>query len=238
MAVVHALLRIHMVVGRMAVDKGHGAAGPVGSEAAGLDEGELDAPLGLDLLLDGLGEALDRPLGRVVHAEELHADLAPDGRHLLDESARRCVPVPHRRHRRPRHVQQPEEIHLHLRPDLRLAVLLEVARQPVPGVVDHDVDPAELGQRRLEGGRDGRRLRHVEREREEVRRAGALELQRLGLPRCRNTDVAMVEHFLGIVVAEPGRGAGDKEDSRHAWRTISTGDICAEKFNAGGERVI
>lgn len=56
----------------------HGTAGPVGPEPAGLDARELDIPLGLDLVAESLGEALDGPLRRAVDAEERHPALPAD----------------------------------------------------------------------------------------------------------------------------------------------------------------
>ena len=78
MALSHRLLGVQVVVGRVLVlfvDEGHGGAGPVGAETAGLDACEFDVPFGLYFLGDGFGEAFDGPFGGAVDGEELEGVL-------------------------------------------------------------------------------------------------------------------------------------------------------------------
>lgn len=51
----------------------HAATGPVSSEATGLNAGQLDPPLGLQLLRQCFCESFDSPLGRAVDGEGRHA---------------------------------------------------------------------------------------------------------------------------------------------------------------------
>lgn len=62
---------------------GHGGGSPVGAEAAGFDEADLDAE-GLDLLGEGLAEAFDGELGGVVGREAGAGDASADGGDLED----------------------------------------------------------------------------------------------------------------------------------------------------------
>jgi len=70
----HRLFGIQVVVRGvlvLLVDKGHGCAGPVGAETAGLDAREFDVPFGLYFEGDCFGEAFDGPFGGAVDGEEL-----------------------------------------------------------------------------------------------------------------------------------------------------------------------
>lgn len=138
-------------------------------ESARLDARELDAPLRLDLLGNRLGEALHSPLAGAVDAEERHADLSTDARHLLDETARGLL-LAHDLHGFPRDGNEAEEVHVHLRLDLGVGQLLEWAAQAVAGVVDDDIDALEGGEGLGEGSVDICRLGDVECEGEEVLR--------------------------------------------------------------------
>lgn len=111
----HLLLSINVVISRVLVlGKVHAAAGPVGSESARLDAGELDAPFRLDFMADGLGEALDRPLGGTVDAEGRDTALAANGSDLLDHAARWRVLLAHNLHCLASAVNEAEEVDFHL----------------------------------------------------------------------------------------------------------------------------
>ena len=112
--------------------KGEGRNVP---EPTRLDKRKLDVPLRLDLVADGLGESLDCPLAGTVQAEERHASLSTNARDLLNQSALRFLLVAHHFHSRTCHVDEPEEIDLHLLSDLLLRVLLETASEAVAGVL-------------------------------------------------------------------------------------------------------
>jgi hypothetical protein len=53
----------------MSLGEIHASTGPISTESAGLDAGELDVPFWLDLMADGLGEALDCPFAGAVEGE-------------------------------------------------------------------------------------------------------------------------------------------------------------------------
>lgn len=158
----------------MSVCELHTPAGPVRPEPARFDAREPNVPFGFHLQADGLGEALDRPFAGTVNTEERHAPLTPYAGDLLDQPARGGLTVPHDPHGFPGDVDQAEEIDLHLPSDLTVGVGFEATGQAVPGVVDDDVDPAELGQGRGEGRPDALRVGHVESEGEVVVWGGVL----------------------------------------------------------------
>ena len=189
-----------IIIRILLLPKIHTAAGPIGAEAAGLDQLQLDLPLRLQLHRDGLGKALDGKLGGIVHAEQGHADLAADRGDLLDQPALRPL-RPHRLQRAPGHVDQAEEVDLHLLPDLALAERLEFAAQPVPGVVADDVDAAELLEGGVEGGVDGGPGGDVQIDGEEVGR-GRVGEGELGAGAGGGGDVvAFGEDFFDVFVA-------------------------------------
>jgi hypothetical protein len=74
----------------------------------------------------------------------------------------------HDRQDRAGDVQGSEEIGLHLRPELRVADLLEIAGIEVAGIVHEDVDAAEAIDGGLGGGRCGVRIGDVQRDGQEV----------------------------------------------------------------------
>jgi len=211
----HLRLGVDVVVRRVSLCKRHGATSPVGPESTGLDARQVDVPLWLQLQAQGLGEALHSPFRGAIHREGRHTLLPTDRRDLLDQAALRLLLLSHRLERDSRHVEQAEEVDLHLLPDLLVLVLLEAARETVPRVVAHDVDPAEFLQRLVEGLLDGLLVGHVELAGHVVLVAGAAEGQLVGLAGCGDDVVASVEHFLDVVLAEAGGAAGDQEYSRH-----------------------
>ena len=86
-SVAHGFLRVDVVVGWVALGgERHGAAGPVGAEAAGFDEGEVDVPFGFELVGEGFGEAFDGPFGGAVDGE--HGDSGGRGQWVIDNG---CV---------------------------------------------------------------------------------------------------------------------------------------------------
>jgi hypothetical protein len=149
----HRLPRIQVLIRWMPrLRKRHALPRPIRPEPTGLNTHKPDPPLRLQLVRNRLREPLDRPLRRAVDAEQRHAPLPADRSHLLDQPAARRLRPPHHPERFARHVHQPEEVDFHLRPDLRVAELLECAGEAVPSVVDYDVYSAELVQRGDEGG--------------------------------------------------------------------------------------
>lgn len=147
----HLLLGVQMVVRRLfLLPKLHAPSRPVRAKATGFNTRKLDVPLRLDLVADGLGKALDRPLARAIDREQRHAALPADGRDLLDFAALRFL-LAHRLERVPGHFEQAEEVDFHLFARLGLADGFEFAAEAVAGVVADDVDAAEV----LEGGGEG-----------------------------------------------------------------------------------
>ena len=139
-----------------------------GSEGGGL------TPLWLQLIRDRFRKALNRPFGGTVKTEEGNAALPTNRSDLLNHAAARLL-LTHRLHGDARDVDQAEEVDVHLLADLVFLQLLEAARQAVAGVVDHQVDAAELVKRGFEGVFDGRFVCHVEPAGQVVGVVGVLE---------------------------------------------------------------
>lgn len=113
-ALAHRLLSIDVVVGlTLLLAEVHAATSPVGSKSTGLNAGELDSPLWLDLVREGLGEAFYGPLGGAVDAEHGHTTLATNGSDLLDHTTLRLLGT-HSLHGNSGDVNQTEEVNLHL----------------------------------------------------------------------------------------------------------------------------
>ncbi len=93
-----------------------------------------------------LREALERPLRRVVGADQRERRDAADRRHLQDVAG---ALLAQERQRRLRHPHRAEDVGLHLVAELLLGQLLDEAEVAVAGVVDDDVEPAEVRVRLL-----------------------------------------------------------------------------------------
>src|SRR5450631_1536560 len=128
------------IVGRVLRTAPRGRARPVGAEPAWLDKGHCDPEPG-DLLRERLGQPLQRPLGRVIGADGGEGTDAADARYLDD------VPGalgPHDRQGGLGDPESAEDIRLQLGADLLLGELLDRAEVPVAGVVDHNLESAEV----------------------------------------------------------------------------------------------
>lgn len=67
----HAVLGVDMVVlGQLAVGKGHAAAGPVRAKPARFDDVDMDVPLRLQLMGEGFAETFDGPFTGTVDGED------------------------------------------------------------------------------------------------------------------------------------------------------------------------
>lgn len=108
--------------------------------------GDLDPEAG-DLLGQRLRQAFERPLGRVVAAENRERGDPTDGRDLDDVTV---ALLAHDRDDRLGDVERAEQVDVQLCLQLRRSQLLDRAEQAIAGVVGHDVDTAE----RLSGARD------------------------------------------------------------------------------------
>jgi hypothetical protein len=82
---------------------------------------------------------------------------------------------PHAGQRRTQHVPDAEDLHLEHAPDLGAAGLLDRTQEPVAGVVDHDVDPAETVHGRGDRGGDGPLVGEVEFDRQQPRAVDVVE---------------------------------------------------------------
>src|SRR5882672_7289099 len=133
-------------------------SGPIGGVPGRLDERDLDAEA-LHLGRQAVGETLQPELGRVVEAEAGQGEHPGDGRHLDDVAA---ALRPHVRQGSLRDPQRTEQVDVDLVAGLLLAHLLDHAEQAVAGVVHHDVEPAEVIDRLLNDGDDGRPIGDLE----------------------------------------------------------------------------
>ena len=88
----------------------------------------------------------DGPLRRTINGERRYAFLATDGCYLLDPASWRAVLLSHDLKRSPSDVEKAKIIDLHLRSDLLIRKRFELSTQPITGVVDDNVDSAELFQ--------------------------------------------------------------------------------------------
>jgi hypothetical protein len=117
------------------------------------------------------------------------------------------------RKRRLRHPQGAEQIGLDLRPGLLLADLLDHAELPVSGVVDHDVEPAEVVVRLADHVEDRLAVGDVEGERGD--RVAVLVhevVQRRRVAGGRRHTVAAVEGGDGPLAAEAAGRSRDEPD--------------------------
>ena len=137
---------------------------------------------------------------------------AADGRHL-DDVARTLLPEIGQR--RLRHPQGAEQVGLDLGPGLLLGDLLDGAEQAVAGVVDNDIETAEVVVGVPDGGVHRRLVGHVEGDGEHVVAVGVDEiLDRVGVAGGGGHPVTPGQGRLGPDVAEALRRAGDEPDLR------------------------
>lgn len=127
---------------------------PVSAKSTRLYICELDIPLRLYLLGDGLRKSLYCPLRRTVDGKERHANLSTDGSNILDLASARLVDFSHDLQRFVGHTKQAPEVYLyhkvstysvvdppaqHTRLKLCTSLFLrnafELSRQTVAGVV-------------------------------------------------------------------------------------------------------
>ncbi len=130
-----------------------GAAEEVGAEGAGLDDGDVDAERG-EFGGEGFGEAFDGELGGVVEAPAGAADEAADGGEIEDVAAALFAEV---RQEGAGDVDEAEDVGVEDRHELVFGDLFEGSGDAVAGVVDEDVDAAEV--RRWPGRRRSRFVR-------------------------------------------------------------------------------
>jgi hypothetical protein len=112
----------------------------------------------------------------LTNGEQRHSHLSPNTRNLLNHASTRFL-VPHHFHRLPRHIDEPEKVNLHLRPDLFLGQTLEFTCEAIARIVDDDIDAAEFLEGCGEGIADGFVVCHVEIDEQGVAAGGAGEAE-------------------------------------------------------------
>jgi hypothetical protein len=135
-----------------------GRPGPVGGVAGGLDQGDLDAEV-LDLGGEAGGEALQAVLRGVVDRRGPGSENTPA---IEDTWMMWPPPWPAGAAGGLGDPQRAEQVDLDLVAGLLLGDLLDHAEQAVAGVVDHDVEAAEVVDGLLHGGGDGRPVGDVD----------------------------------------------------------------------------
>lgn len=129
MSLAHLRLRINVIICRLfLLAKHHTAPCPVCAESTRLNASQLDVPFRLQLMGQGLGEALDCPFRGAVDAEGGYAALTTNGCDLLDFASRWLVHLAHDLERFASHMDQAKEVDLHLRACLIVRDALELAR--------------------------------------------------------------------------------------------------------------
>ena len=169
----------------------------------------VEMPYGATSKRKRLHPALEGELRGRVGGAELPADDA-GGRGDGDDLA--AALGAHDRQDRAGDVERAEEVGLHLRPELGVADLLEVAGVEVAGVVDEHVDPSEPLDGRIDGGLSGGGVGDVEGDGEQVVVLAEGRGDLGGVAGGGDDGVAGVEGGLGQVDAHAAGGAGDEPD--------------------------
>jgi hypothetical protein len=114
-------------------------------------------------------------------------------------------------------VEDAEQVDLELVAQLLLGDLLDNAEEPIACVVDHDVQPSEVGVRLVDRGEDPGAVGHVELQRQHhVAERPDQVVDVAELADRRGHLVATAQRGLGELLAEPAPGAGDEPDLGHA----------------------
>jgi hypothetical protein len=151
------------LVKRVWFGPGRGGAGPVGSEATGLDEGDGDPEPG-DLLGERFGQPFQRPLGGVVDAQAGEGDDAREAGYLQDVPA---ALLAEQRDGRLGDPQGAEQVGLDLAAHLGFGQLLDESEMAIAGVIDHHIEAAEMGVGALDSGDTGRAVGDIQGDRQD-----------------------------------------------------------------------
>jgi hypothetical protein len=183
-----------------------------GPHAARFQDRDLDAERGY-LLGQHLGEAADRPLGRLVGGQAGGGETAADRGDLDDAAAAlgaqdgQC---------RLGDVHDAEQVGVDLRPEVVQGDVLDRGEVGVPGVVDHHVDAAERRDARGDGRLGGGGVGHVERDGQDPGAVASGEVGHVGgLARGGDEAVPGRQDGLGDLAAEAAAASGQEENSRH-----------------------
>lgn len=187
---------------------------------------------------EGLGETLYSPLAGTVDGEARHTPLTPDGRDLLDQPTRRAILLPHDLERLAGNIEEPEEVDLHLGAKLTVSQGLKRPAKAISGVVDHNVDTLELGQRLVERSIYGLLLGDVQVDGQEILGGDVVELQLGGVSRSGDSDVTFCEDLLDQFITKSGGGAGHEKYTRHDVLCCVAKDVrtCSADGCAGQRR--
>lgn len=109
----------------------------------------------------------------------------------------------------------------YLRADLFIAQALELAREAVAGVVDNNIDAAEVRESFGESGVDGGLFGHVAVDSEEIIFGGGGEGEGGGVAGGGDHFVAFFEALLDVMIAEAGGGARDELSKTQVSYTIA-----------------
>lgn len=110
--------------------------------------------------------------------------------------------------------QRAEEVEVQLRPGLGFGELLDHAHRQHSGVVDDDVEPAEVADRLGDGGEHRVAIGHVHPERQDLTGVGGRKRLQRGCGAGRDRDaVAAHQRCFGEGVAEAPARAGDEPDA-------------------------
>ena len=130
----------------------------------------------------------------------------------------RWIHLPEKFDRSPTHTDRAPKIHLEQRACISVGGALDLAQNPEPGIVEHDVKSSKDLLGASKGGGDVRGTGDIEREDEELGRRVLLSErgENGGFAEGGDDDVALAEDDLGEGFSEPGGRAGDCR-----WRCVS-----------------
>lgn len=218
-----------------------GDAGPLGADAARLDDDDVDVEGG-ELHAQRVGERLDGVLRGVVPAAERGGEAPAHGGDVDDGAA---AALAHARGDEAGEGGEAEDVDVELAAGLLERHVLDGAVGAVAGVVDEDVDAAGLGQDRLDGGADGVLIGEVEGERAQtVLREGG---EAVGAPGGAVQDgvpagealVALLRDVAASaaqdrVAEEAARGLGVASEAGESERAASAGSSSSAADSSSG----
>jgi hypothetical protein len=203
------------VVGERYGGAGHGTADEIRPERAGFDERDADAQ-GLEFLGEGFREAGEGGLRSAIGSEPRVVGDRGGGAHLDDVSG---FPLAEVRQEGAQHGGGSEEVGLEGRAVFGIRRFLDGSNQAAAGVVDEDIDAAELGDRLLDEAGEGVLLGNVEgQDAQGVGDAGSEIVEGRGIAGCGNDEVALGEGDLSEGATETGRRTRDEPDARRSRR--------------------
>ena len=144
-------------------DLERGLAAEVGGVGSGFDQGHLDPKPG-HLLGKTLMQRFEGPFGRVVEAHDRPGGDPRDAGYAQDMPA---ALLAQQGQRGLDHRERAEEVRFEFRADLRLGRLFDRAQKGIARIVDHHIQPPEVGVSLRNDGLDLFTPGHVERQRQD-----------------------------------------------------------------------